>query len=253
MDQKRALGLCFRCNEKWNQGHKCSKGLHALEGEDEEELDEREVEEGEQIVKFSINEIREEEEIATLSVGKNSGRCFTPKYKGQIRNLSVLLLIDTGATHSFIHPLIVHELKLPTTPTTFLMVRSASGEKLVTNNICKGVDFIIQGHHFCSDFRILEVQGYDVILGVDWLSSLGDVKLNLRKGLFTVENEGKEVTLFNENKDADLKIVERNISAEHEHRTGNLVYLAHLFKVEVESKTEGVEIDPQLQQVLEGF
>lgn len=157
MDQKRALGLCFRYNEKWGQGHKCSKGLHTLEGVDGEEMEEREVEEENQLVSYSNPVIEEEEELATLSVGSSSGIGKTPKYKGQIGHITMLMLVDTGATHSFIHPLIVQKLNLPITPTSTLLVRSASGEKFVTDQICKNVYFNIQGVLFCNDFRILEV------------------------------------------------------------------------------------------------
>lgn len=38
-EQKRALGLCYRCNEKWSQGHRCARGLHTIEGEEEDEGD----------------------------------------------------------------------------------------------------------------------------------------------------------------------------------------------------------------------
>lgn len=38
LEEKKAKGLCFRCNEKYHYGHKCSdKGLHSLEAETEEE------------------------------------------------------------------------------------------------------------------------------------------------------------------------------------------------------------------------
>lgn len=38
LDQKRAMGLCFRCNEKWSQGHKCqNRKLNAIRSDEEEE------------------------------------------------------------------------------------------------------------------------------------------------------------------------------------------------------------------------
>ena len=38
IEQKKTMGLCFKCNDKYYYGHKCSgKGLHSLEVEDEDE------------------------------------------------------------------------------------------------------------------------------------------------------------------------------------------------------------------------
>lgn len=103
-----------------------------------------------------------------------------------------------------------------------------------TDQVCQNVSFTIQGHPFCTDFRILAVQGYDVILGVDWLASLGDIRLNLRKGVFLVEYEGKEVKLLNEKKNSELHLSEGLINVDKEHLNGNQVYLAHLYKLDEE-------------------
>lgn len=44
IEQKKALGLCFRCNEKNHMGHKCAgKGIHVLNAENSETESEEEV------------------------------------------------------------------------------------------------------------------------------------------------------------------------------------------------------------------
>ena len=46
MDQKRQLGLCFGCGEKFGPGHQCKRMLLTMEGQGEEE--EVGIEEGEE-------------------------------------------------------------------------------------------------------------------------------------------------------------------------------------------------------------
>ena len=49
LDQKRQLGLYFRCGEKYGQGHQCKKLLLNMEGLEEEEEDEAGTERNEDI------------------------------------------------------------------------------------------------------------------------------------------------------------------------------------------------------------
>lgn len=40
LDQKRVLGLYFKCDDKWHQGNKCQlKALHTIEDDEEEHTD----------------------------------------------------------------------------------------------------------------------------------------------------------------------------------------------------------------------
>jgi hypothetical protein len=85
IDQKRNLGLCFRCNEKWFQGHRCNKGLHtmgAVEGEDEDvEIDE--ILNYEDKTKEEVEDEQEESVVISLN-GPKSSNNKTITYKGSI-------------------------------------------------------------------------------------------------------------------------------------------------------------------------
>lgn len=43
-------------------------------------------------------------------------------------------------------------------------------ERMVIDSKCDALMFSIQGHEFMSDLRLLQIQGYDVILGLDRLA-----------------------------------------------------------------------------------
>jgi hypothetical protein len=58
--------------------------------------------------------------------------------------------------------------------------------------------YSIQGLQFNSAFRVLELLGYDIILGCDWIYDYSLVGLNLKTRKFTIEKEGVKLTLLDE-------------------------------------------------------
>jgi len=50
-----------------------------------------------------------------------------------------------------------------------------NGEELQCNQVCMDVSVYIQKHNFMVDFHVLPIRGADVVLGVQWLKSLGPV------------------------------------------------------------------------------
>ena len=50
-----------------------------------------------------------------------------------------------------------------------------NGEELQCNQVCNEVAVHIQSHVFLVDFHVLPICGADVVLGVQWLKSLGPI------------------------------------------------------------------------------
>jgi hypothetical protein len=79
-----------------------------------------------------------------------------------------------------------------------LKVIVANGNLLWTQAMTPHYPYTIQGHAFTSDFRILELQGYDIILGCDWLYDYSPVGLNLKTREFTIEKQGIQIKFIDE-------------------------------------------------------
>jgi hypothetical protein len=108
-------------------------------------------------------------------------------------------LVDTGSDVSFIHPkfAIKTNQTISTVPT--VKVVAANGKTMLSNTACANCSYTIQGHSFTSDFRLLEVQGYGIILGTDWLYTHSPVGLDLKTRTFSITKDGQElVTLVDE-------------------------------------------------------
>lgn len=101
----------------------------------------------------------------------------TMRLLGEINNQNVLILIDTSSTHSFIDPYVAKKAKLPMGDIQ-LTVKVANGGTLSYLGYCKAVPLILQDIHFLANLYVLTLGGCEVVLGVDWPSSLGSILWN---------------------------------------------------------------------------
>ena len=67
---------------------------------------------------------------------------------------------------------------------------------MLSETSCSACSYSIQGHEFISDFRLLELKGYDIILGADWLLVHIPVGLNLKTREFTITKYGSSLLTF---------------------------------------------------------
>jgi Aspartyl protease len=72
-------------------------------------------------------EIPKEEQLITLSSSTTGDTTKSLKYKSQLGHTPICVLINTGATHSFINPMLVKDLKIKTEPQPAKVFRNAGG------------------------------------------------------------------------------------------------------------------------------
>ena len=56
-----------------------------------------------------------------------------------------------------------------------LMVAVANGSKITSAATCKQLVWSMQGREFRADMRLILLGGYDMVLGIQWLSQLGSI------------------------------------------------------------------------------
>ena len=80
------------------------------------------------------------------------------------------ILFDTGATHSFIASTFVTSLGLCTeTMCGGLCVASPMGGEMVASEVCRSCVVRIASQELMAYLMVLDMVGYDIILGMDWL------------------------------------------------------------------------------------
>ena len=89
----------------------------------------------------------------------------------QVFDSDAYVLIDPGATHSFISVKFIAQVNIEIQPIDCSMVVSLpTGDSLIADIVYMGCRVIIEGHEFMANLVLLDIQDFDVILGMDWLS-----------------------------------------------------------------------------------
>ncbi|PKA60173.1 hypothetical protein AXF42_Ash009857 [Apostasia shenzhenica] len=109
IDERRAKGLCFKCDEKYTFGHKCKNQLYLIQSmERKEEKGEENLELGE----YKDAPIRqtEEDENPQISLQALTGlpSFNTMTVEGVVNKKSISILIDSESTHNFMDPQIAN-------------------------------------------------------------------------------------------------------------------------------------------------
>jgi hypothetical protein len=73
---------------------------------------------------------------------------------------------------------------------------TANGKPMTNQTACLSCPYTIQGHTFTTDFRLLEVQGYDIILMADWIYKHSPVGFNLQTRQFSITKDSNKLITF---------------------------------------------------------
>ncbi|KAJ3696419.1 hypothetical protein LUZ61_000124 [Rhynchospora tenuis] len=223
-EQLRALKLCYWCKEKYTPGHKCKlRGLHALQLEEKDPESQAGLHHTDYHPTY-IDWVYDTDQEDTVLVGNTSAQSVpdqavitmctdqmqsslqTLQFQGEFDSTPICVLIDTGSTHSFLNPSLVDTGKWTVSATTPLQVKIADGSAMTTSEKCDQLPFKLQNHPFCGTVRLLNIQGYDLILGMDWLCHHGPMSIDWRTGKVALCKEGQQIELVVSPEKAEVHI-----------------------------------------------
>lgn len=103
------------------------------------------------------------------------------------------ILFDSEASHSFIkrHFVVLHQLNMHTLQPPHLI--QSSGSVFQTNQICWDIKVEIQGVEFLVNLIVIDLEGLDVILGMDWLSKNHGQINCAQQSISVTSKNGKQV------------------------------------------------------------
>jgi hypothetical protein len=193
-EERRLKGLCFWCDEKFVPGHRCrNKKVYSLSVVEEEEVYQEEEVEAEEA--FS----REVTPHISLDALEGTVGLNTMKVNGKMEKTTVCILIDSGSTHNFLNSAVVRKLQYHLTPIKPMTVQAANGDKMVCKSMCKGLKWKMQGISFQADVYIIDLSNCEMVLGIQWLSLLGDILCNYKHLWMSFDWQGQRVLLKGEN------------------------------------------------------
>jgi hypothetical protein len=114
---------------------------------------------------LSLNEA----EHLSLNALKGTDNDSTIRLPATVNDLKMLMLVDSGSTTSFVDCGMVAKLGLIPQPTSPVYVKVANGAKMLCNSIIPQFTWCTQGIQFSHDMLVLDMGGYDAVLGMDWL------------------------------------------------------------------------------------
>jgi hypothetical protein len=141
--------LCFKCDDKYFTGHKCTiKGIHILE---EDELpDQVEFITEDPLPDLSKFSPTDTQGVITMCTASINTKHNTLKFKGHIGQLDIMAMVDSDSSHSFINPHIVQTLSIPTVISPCLTVMTASGNRLTfTPSLPLFIFHIATKYYYC--------------------------------------------------------------------------------------------------------
>jgi hypothetical protein len=194
LEERKEKGLFFNCDNKYSKGHKFGeKKLFYIDCEEEEEQEQ----EQEPSQDENVEEISSEELTPTISCNALFG-ISTPQtldIEGYIKKKKVIVLIDFGSTHSFIHYKLARALNCFIYPTPKFQVMIANGGTINCSGKCHKMNLTMGEYVMNSPMIAIPMGGVDVVLGVQWLQSLGTMAFNFQELFMKFSLEGKEIEL----------------------------------------------------------
>ncbi|MCI23956.1 RNA-directed DNA polymerase (Reverse transcriptase), partial [Trifolium medium] len=95
-----------------------------------------------------------------------------------IHGVPVLILIDSGATHNFISCPLVHKMNWNVEETLSMNIKLGDGSCSRTKGSCVDMGVNIEGVSFVLNAHLFDLGVVDMVLGMEWLSTLGDMIVN---------------------------------------------------------------------------
>jgi DNA-binding ferritin-like protein len=117
------------------------------------------------------------------------------KIEGYIKKKKVIVLIDSGSTHNFIHDKLAKDLNCFVYPAPEFQVMIAYGGTINCSGKCNKINLTMGEYVMNSPMIAIPMGGADVVLGIQWLQSLGTMAFNFQELFMKFSLEGKEIEL----------------------------------------------------------
>jgi len=164
MAERRRQGLCFNCDEQYVRGHKCQR-LFYLEVTDPDDTD------------LPEETTHQEEPPPLIALHAITGirSADTMQIRVAIGPHVLTALLDSGSTHNFVSEVAAHRVALRFDDSSGARVTVANGDRAACHGVVRDVAIHVDDHHFQVDCYVIPLDCYDLVLGVQFLRTLGPI------------------------------------------------------------------------------
>uniref|UniRef100_A0ACD6AFV1 Uncharacterized protein n=1 Tax=Avena sativa TaxID=4498 RepID=A0ACD6AFV1_AVESA len=191
---RRARGLCFTCGERWGRDHRCGPMVQLHVVEELLAMVQPKEEPGPLSDQSACDTGSELMHISQAAVEGSQG-ATTMRFQGTVQNQEVLMLVDSGSSHTFISTELAERLQATTMAISPLRVKVANGGVMNCSQELLNLEWWTQGVQFHTSFKLLPLGSYDIILGFDWLSAHSPMNVHWGNQTMNFQMGGRTVCL----------------------------------------------------------
>jgi hypothetical protein len=199
MVERQLKGLCYNCDDKYFPGHKCKEQnifMAISEGISEEDVETPLVSESPETTDITPpSDPPKVEPTISLNALTGFSAPQTLKLIDYIKHRKVIILVDSGSTHNFIHHRISQETHCYIHAVNNFQIMIANGGSMKCGRHCENVCLQIGVYHLKSHMFAINMGGCDIVLGADWLRTLGPILMDFKELTMQFDQEGHRYKL----------------------------------------------------------
>nr|MDZ8005329.1 RNase H-like domain-containing protein [Nostoc sp. DedSLP05] len=184
----------------------------------------------------------------SLSAMVGMDRLDTFKFFGFVKKAQALVLIDPGSTLNIIDKKYAKRLRLSVDPTEKFPIQIPGHHQIPCEGVVHNLELQTPSCTLKEDFFVVDIGGVDIVLGVQWLYSLGTYCTNHQERTLTFLKDGEELTI-KALPAKDIKVVDSKHMSKLL-KKGHFGFMARLYCMDIMSanQKEMLGVDALLQK-----
>jgi len=95
--------------------------------------------------------------------------------------MSVMVLIEYGSTHNFIHRRVIENVNCFVRPVSNFQILIVNGGTIKCGGRCENVKIQMADYNLKTHMFAIAMGGWDIVLGVEWLRTLGKITMDYQE------------------------------------------------------------------------
>jgi hypothetical protein len=196
MDEFQLKGICYNCDEKYFSSHKCKEqNIFMAISEDisEEDVETPLVSESPETTDITPpSDPLKVDPVISLNALTSLSTPQTLKLIGYIKHRKVIILVDSGSTYNIIHRCIAQETHCYIHPVNNFQIMISNGGSMKCGECFENVHLQIGDYHLKSHMLSIDIGSCDIVLGENWLRSLGPILMDFKELTMQFDQEGQQ-------------------------------------------------------------
>jgi hypothetical protein len=147
------------------------------------------------------------EEKAALASISGVPKYNTFRMRGVLQGKKVSVFIDGGASHNFIDLALLQRRHIPMVEFEGSKVEVVGGSTMPCNRYIPGMNLTLGRHDLVQDVYVMDLPDTNIILGVQWLSTLGPITTNYKTMEMSFTEEGGRKVVIQGMTDNSTKVI----------------------------------------------